>query len=299
MKAKKVYESVSDTLTPKSSEELNAAFKPYAKMSWEKYLQYAKELESFGVKINELWSWRINKMEIETYRAFAENWNIGTAVTKQDALAMIQAHKQYAFENHTYKIEPDHAYLDPRDLKKLLYKLRIKVQHSTKYINDKTSSIQNKHDYPEYDEWFKNNHETIVKRWKQESEEENKIDENVNDILKPKTKEDVRKDWPTNNIASYDEFMDVKQRLEDLGVEVMSIKPWGFGMKNFYYEVHAFGVVRGNVQFVRTLRLEDAENLIKTMQGIEYTNIDFSIDKKERVMLDYQEAINYLKNNES
>jgi hypothetical protein len=297
MKAKYIYESVSDVLVPKTEEQMHQDFREKMKMSWDKYVQYAEELKKLGIKINELWSWRINKMEIETYKAFAENWNIGTAMTKEDALAMIQAHKQYSYENHTYKIEPDHAYVDPRELKRLILKLSMRVNQSTKYVSDKTSSIRNKHDYPEYDEWFTKNHDKIVKRWKQESEEEDQIDESVTDVLKPKSEEDVRKNWPNKDI-SYDKFMNVKKRLEELGVNVRAIKPWGFGGNAYYYDVAAFGVLRGNVQFIRTLRLEDAKNLIRAMKKIEYSKTEYFIDDKERTMLDYSEAVKYLKKNE-
>jgi len=287
-----VNESVSDVLIPKDEKELEKLFRPHAKMSWNKYLQYAKELENLGVKINQLWSWRIHKMEIETYRAFAENWNIGTALTKQDALAMIQAHKQYSYENHTYKIEPDHAYVDPHDLKNLILKMRLKIHQSTKYINDKVYNLRDKRDYPEYDEWYHKNRELVDKRRMERWTKEEEIDESVESVLRPKEEKEIIKDWPKDWEVTYKQFMKTKEQLEDMGVNVLRLDKSHVG-PGVIFRCKGFQIFHGNTGILRLLTKKDAEEVVNILSEVNYDNNDFNITD-EIIHLYYDEARNYV-----
>lgn len=286
----KIGESVSDVLKPKSEEELHKDFREKMRMSWDKYLYYANELKALGVKINQLWSWRINKMEIETYKAFAENWNIGTALTKEDALSMIQAHKQYSYENHTYKIEPDHAYVDPHDLKKLIFKLRAKIQHSTKFVSDKVSNLRDKHDYEDYHKWRDDNADKIRSEWMSRREEP--IDESLESVLKPKEEEEIIKNWPKNWEVTYKQFMKTKEQLEEMGVNILRLDKSHVG-PGIIFRCKGFQIFHGNTGILRILTKKDAEEALEILSEVNYDNNDFSITD-ETIHLYYDEARNYV-----
>jgi len=195
MRARFLNENVSDVLKPKSQEELNKAFREGAKMSWDKYLMYIKQLEDTGVEVIEPWSWRINKATIKVFKVFKNNWNVGTTATKEDALAMIQMHRQYSHDDDSYTISnDDHEFLDPKQIKKLIAKRRMKIANSTKFVSDKFSDRKYTSGNLDYKKWEKENWEDIWAKRKEDWEKEDIIDENFADVLAPKSKDQIIKD---------------------------------------------------------------------------------------------------------
>jgi len=178
MRAKFINENVTDILKPKNKEEMDAAFREKVHMSWDKYQYYLKELEATGVEILEPWSWRIYKATIKAYKVYKSNWNIGTTLTKKEAIGMAESHKQYSFDTAPYRIDGDnHEYVSPEEIKKLIARRRMKFKTSPEYSTDKFSNVNDKYDYPEYGEWEEANRDAITARWKQKAEDSKKIDE--------------------------------------------------------------------------------------------------------------------------
>ena len=212
MKAKFIRESVTDVLKPKPKEEMDILFKEKMRMSWDKYLSYANQLKELGVTITELWSWRIEQMTIKTYKVYVNNWNFGTAVTPENARALMQTHKQYSLEDGPYHIDEDHAYLDIHKMKQLINKLRLKINQSTKYVSDDFANTTYKYDYPGYYEWYNKNADEIHAMFKKREEEKKKIEEgSLGDILKPKDISDL----PTPKRAQEIRELDLDQPLKN------------------------------------------------------------------------------------
>lgn len=289
MRAKFIYENVSDVLKPKTKEEIEANFKEQMRISMDKYKMYAKQLEDLGVEIQELWSWRIKKMTIKTYKAYAQNWNIGTAATKENALAMMQTHKQYSLEGFDYHIDDDHAYLDLKDIKNLIRKLQLNIQHTTKYASDSFSNLNTKHNYPEYKEWRDRNWDEIFKRDKEEWEKSNKVEESIKDVLKPKSDKDIEKGWPNDNV-SYKSFKKVLNHLKKMGINIRGVSTT-FGID---FVVNGYYLIRNNVGVMRVMTYDDAQKLINAIDAVSYQTTDFKIDD-ETMHVSFEEAKNYLK----
>jgi len=300
MKAKKVYESIEDVLKPKNEEEIKEAFRERHKMSWEKYLKYAEELESFGVKILELYSLRINQMTIQVWSVFSGNWQFGKALTKKDAMSLIQVHKQYSFENHDYHMSDDHAYLYPSAVRELVYRLRSGIKHSSEFHSDEYNSMYHKWDNEDYKKWRESpagkeawNKELEQYKRRSEGEEKEKIDEGAEDLLKPKSKEEIKKSWPEKWRVTYKQFMDTWEQLDMLNVNIIGTQTVTIGGAHMEFIVHGFYVFKGSNGITRVLTLEDAKNLIDVLKNIDYTNQEYST-RPERIFLDYHEARNYI-----
>lgn len=297
MKAKKVYESIEDVLRPKNEEEIQAAFRERHKMSWEKYKKYAEELESYGVEILELYSLRINEMTIKVYTVFSGNWGFGKVLTKKDAMAMIQTHKQYSYEQHEYHISEDHAYLYPSAVRDLVFRLRMGIKQSSEFHDANYGGNTFKWDNPEYKAWRespegKAAQDRELQQWINREKKE-KIDEGVKNILKPKSKEEIKKNWPEKWIVTYKQFMDTWEQLNDLNINIIGTQTVTIGGAHMEFIVHGFYVFKGNNGITRVLSLKDAKNLIDVLKKIDYTNQEYST-RPERIFLDYHEARNYI-----
>jgi len=297
MKARKVYESIEDVLRPKNEEEIQAAFRERHKMSWEKYKKYAEELESFGVEILELYSLRINEMTIKVYTVFSGNWGFGKTLTKKDAMSMIQTHKQYSYEQHEYHISEDHAYLYPSQVRELVFRLRMGVKQSPEFHSPNYGGNTFKWENPEYKEWRetpegKAAQDKELQKWINREKEE-KIDEGVEDILKPKSKEEIKKNWPKDWSVTSKEFLNTWKQLEDLGANIVGTQTVTIGGKHLKYIVYGFYVFRGSNWVARVLTKEDAEKLSETMENLDYTKQEYSY-RPEKIFLEYSEARNYV-----
>jgi len=171
---KLVCESIEDVLKPKSQEEIEKHFKKTSGITFDEYKKLAKQLEILGVEIEEMWSWTINQMVIKTYNAYCQNWNIAKCAREKDALAIIAAHKQFTYEDDSYHISEDHAFLTVNKLKRLIIKLLTSAKYSTEFGSKQSSDLNYKHDIPEYKEWSNKNWDKISERMKKEYEEEKK-----------------------------------------------------------------------------------------------------------------------------
>ncbi|NMC58864.1 MAG: hypothetical protein GYA51_05690 [Candidatus Methanofastidiosa archaeon] len=297
MKAKKVYESITDVLKPKTDEEIHAAFRQRHQMSWEKYLKYAEELESRGVEILELYSLRIHEMTVKIWTVFSGNWQMGRALTKKDAMSMIQVHKQYSYEDYDYHMSEDHAYLTPHQVRNLVYKFRMGIkQMQDVHSPDYTSGF--KWDNPEYKQWQSSPEGKAAsarewERYKIEKERGPKIDEGSEDVLKPKTTEEITKNWPKDWNVTPEEFLNTWKQLEDLGVNLIGTQTVTIGGKHLEYVVYGFYVFRGNNGVARVLTEKDAKELSDDMERLDYTKQEYSY-RPEKIFLDYSEARNYI-----
>jgi len=309
MKAKKVYESIEDILRPKNEEEIQEAFRERHKMSWEKYKKYAEELESHGVEILELYSLSINEMTIKVYAVFSGNWEIGKVLTKRDAMAMIQTHKQYSYEQHDYHISEDHAYLYPSTVRDLVFRLRMGIKQSPEFHDANYGGTTIKWDNPEYIAWRESPEGKVVRdrelqQWINR-EKERKIDEGIENILKPKSKEEIEKNWPEDWDVTSKQFLNTWKQLKNLGVNIIGTQTAirfetgdnDDGRKQFRrsleYIVYGFYVFRGNNGIIRVLTEKDAKKLSDAMKNLDYTKQEYSY-RPEKIFLDYLEARNYV-----
>jgi len=121
-------------------------------MTFKEYEKLIDELKEQGVEIINIWNTRINETEIKAFTVYSHNWAIGKCLRKKDALALINAHKQYTYNNTSYKTEEDHEYIDPIKIKSILIKLKSNIQYSTKYAGD-FFNLSDKYQDPEYNEW--------------------------------------------------------------------------------------------------------------------------------------------------
>ena len=130
MKAKFIYEAIKH-LTPRSNKEIKKFFEEKFNMSYEKFQEYLKELESLGVKIINKYTWMnseslaaLRVIEVKSYEVYESQQNIAKCLTKKDANKIMKAHSQYVYPEGELEITEGYMYLDVMELKTVIEKLK-------------------------------------------------------------------------------------------------------------------------------------------------------------------------------
>jgi len=112
------------------------------------------------------------------------------------------------------------------------------------------------------------------------------IEENIKDILKSKSDEEIEKDWPQNAHVSYKLFKRTKEELEKLGVKVKFSDVGDFTVSGFI-------IFRANSSVMRVLIKEDADQVVESLKKVDYRNARFEI-QEDNIYLSFNEARNYI-----
>jgi hypothetical protein len=114
------------------------------------------------------------------------------------------------------------------------------------------------------------------------------VEENIKDILKPKSDEEIEKDWPQNSRASYKLVKRTKDELEKLGVNVKKISGYSAD-----FDISGFLIFRASSSVMRVLTKEDAEQVVEALKKVDYKKDVYEI-QEENIYLSFNEARNYI-----
>ena len=112
------------------------------------------------------------------------------------------------------------------------------------------------------------------------------IYEQIRDILKPKSEEEIRRKWSLKFGTSYELFKRTEEELKNLNVNVKI----NF---NGYLDVKGFIIFRANSFVIRVLTKEDANYVIESLKKVNYRKDKFEI-QEENINLSFNEARNYI-----
>jgi hypothetical protein len=107
------------------------------------------ELQTKGIKINNIYNTRINSAELQVYSIIDRNWRIGRCLTLEKAKALVNAVVQFTYNKYSidFHIDINHEYFKPNEIKRLLIQLRLNVSNLNKYsgeafnLHDKDSDL--------------------------------------------------------------------------------------------------------------------------------------------------------------
>jgi hypothetical protein len=114
------------------------------------------------------------------------------------------------------------------------------------------------------------------------------VEENIKDILKPKSDEEIEKDWPQNAPASYKLVKRTKEELEKLGVNVKRISGYSAD-----FDVRGFIIFKANSSVMRVLTRADADQVVESLKKVDYRKDTYTIEE-DNIYLSFNEARNYI-----